>query len=69
MVFLCKIYNIIKYGLKAYREKVRQETEPRKEEWRGVTLRELGKLGYSWYLYESGVKLKLWYAYLYWDAY
>ena len=67
--FLWKSHNLRKYGLKSYREKVIKGAKPTKEAVRGEALREWEKMGYYWYLYELGAKLKSCCACLCWEAY
>ena len=63
------MHDIIRYGLKACKEKAGQEFEPREEERRGAALKKWRKLCFCLILYKLGTTLKLRYACLYWEAY
>ena len=46
LLFLCKNHEVISYGLKAFKEKVRQEVGPREEGRRVAALRGWEKFGF-----------------------
>ena len=46
LLFFCKMHNVIRYGLKACREKVRQKARPKEEGGRGAAVIEWEKSGF-----------------------